>query len=199
MKKIIAFDLSIKKEMKNKIIKLIKKIIGVKPNNSLEMLKKRGLKVGTNFKMLEECIIDDSHYWHIEIGNNVTLAPRVHILAHDASTKNFLNYTKVKNVFIGNDVFIGASSIILPGVTIGNNVIIGAGSVVTKDIPDNCLFAGNPAKFICNTDTYINKNKSEMTKNNVFEDDYTLRKNISFEKMQEMKHAALTQGVCFVN
>ena len=53
-----------------------------------------------------------------------------------------------KPVVIGNDVFIGAKSIILKGVTIGENSVIGAGSVVTKSVPANQIWAGNPAKFI---------------------------------------------------
>jgi acetyltransferase-like isoleucine patch superfamily enzyme len=53
-----------------------------------------------------------------------------------------------KSIIIGNDVFIGASSIILKGVTIGDRAIIGAGSVVTKNIPADQVWAGNPAKFI---------------------------------------------------
>ena len=53
-----------------------------------------------------------------------------------------------KPVHIGNDVWVGGSAIILPGVTIGNNVIIAAGSIVTKDIPDNVIVAGNPAKIM---------------------------------------------------
>ncbi|WP_253200562.1 DapH/DapD/GlmU-related protein [Clostridium sp. CF012] len=99
-----------------------------------EQLIKMGLKVGKNFNRLGGCIIDDSHCWLITIGDNVTLAPRVHILAHDASTKMYLDVTKIGLVDIGNNVFIGAGSIILPNVKIGNNVIIGAGSIVTKDI-----------------------------------------------------------------
>lgn len=49
---------------------------------------------------------------------------------------------------IGNNVWIGAGAIVLPGVTISDNSIIGAGSVVTKDVPRNCVVAGNPAKII---------------------------------------------------
>jgi len=60
---------------------------------------------------------------------------------------------------IKNDVFIGISCIILPGVTIGNNCIIGAGSVVTKDIPDNSVAAGVPARIIKSTDEYLEKLK----------------------------------------
>ena len=80
-----------------------------------------------------------SHCWLISIGDNVTLAPYSQILAHDASTYNFIKYTKISDVTIGNNVFIGAGAIILPNVKIGDNVIIGAGSVVTKDIPNNSV------------------------------------------------------------
>lgn len=140
---------------------IIQKLRGETPT---EKLVKMGLTVGRNFSRQKGCIIDDSHCWLITIGNNVTLASRVCILAHDASTKMFLNYTKIGLVEIGNNVFIGAGSIILPNVKIGNNVIIGAGSIVTKDIPDNSLVVGNPAKIIGSTSEYIDKNKELMKK-----------------------------------
>ena len=69
---------------------------------------REGLKVRKNFNAQSGCIIDNSHCWLIEIGNNVTLAPRVHILVHDASTKFALGYTKIEN-----NIFIGASTTIL--------------------------------------------------------------------------------------
>lgn len=120
----------------------------------------RGMKVGTNFHRMNGVWIDPGHCWLITIGDNVTLAPKVTILAHDASPQAFLQVTKIGNVTIGNNVFIGANSTILPGVTIGSNVIVGAGSVVTKDIPDNMVFAGNPAVLIMSIDKYIAKVKS---------------------------------------
>lgn len=134
----------------------------------LSKLLKRGLKVGENFHRMGGVIIDPSHCYHITIGDNVTLAPRVHILAHDSSTFMFLGKTRAANVTIGNYVFIGAASIILPGVHIGNRVIIGAGSVVTKDIPDNTVAVGNPAKVICSLDAYLEKEKSKMQPENTF-------------------------------
>lgn len=157
-------------------MKLIRKILNkLRGNLDLEKLKKRGLKVGKNVKLIGENIIDPSHCWHIEIGDNVVLAPRAHILAHDASTGLFLGYTKVANVKIGNNVFIGASSTILMGVTIGDNVIIGAGSIVNKDIPSNCVAAGNPAKVICSLKDYLTKEKTGMNEENTFSEEYTLR------------------------
>ena len=98
----------------------------------------------------------------------MTLAPRVHILAHDASTYVFFGKTRAANVTIGNDVFVGASSIILPGVHIGNRVIIGAGSIVKHDIPDNSVAVGNPAKVVCSVDDYLAKEQAKMCPENTF-------------------------------
>ena len=140
--------------MKNPLKKILSRIRG---EQSIEKLEKRGLVVGKDFKCMGEVIIDPSHCWHITIGNNVTLAPRVHILAHDTSTKVFLDYTRVSNVTIGDNVFVGAGTIVLPGVSIGNNVVIGAGSVVSRDIPDNCVAVGNHARVVKSLDEYLNK------------------------------------------
>lgn len=84
----------------------------------LDKFIKRGLKVGDHFQMMGGVIIDPSHCYHITIGHHVTLAPRVHILAHDASTYMFLGKTKAANVRIGDFVFVGSYSTIMPGVTI---------------------------------------------------------------------------------
>lgn len=78
----------------------------------------------------------------IHIGSYTRLTGGVLLLAHDACRK------LKTDTYIGSNCFIGARSIILPGVKIGNEVVIGSGSVVTKDIPSNCIAAGNPAKVI---------------------------------------------------
>lgn len=128
---------------------------------STEDLIALGLTVGKNFSRQEKTLIDQSHCWLITIGDDVTLAPRVHILAHDASTKKALGYTRIGVVNIGNNVFIGASSTILPGISIGNNVVIGANSVVSRDIPDDSVAIGNPAKVICTYDEFVSRKKKE--------------------------------------
>lgn len=177
---------------------LKKAISAIRREQFLDKLIKRGLKVGDNFKRMGEVIIDPSHCWHISIGNNVTLAPRVHILAHDTSTKLFLGYTKVANVSIGNRVFIGAGSIVLPGVTIGDDVVIGSGSVVTKSIPSNSVAVGNPAKVICSLDDYISKEKLKMQDENVFDASYTVRNNINEDQKQVMINACEKYGKAYV-
>ena len=63
---------------------------------------------------------------------------------------------------IGNNVHIGTNAIIMPGVRIGNNCIIGCGAIVTKDVPDNSVAAGIPARVIETLDEYIKKNKSKF-------------------------------------
>lgn len=88
---------------------MIKKIFDIlkfkiRGETSTFLLKQRGLIVGDNFRRNKHCIIDDSHCWLIEIENNVTLAPNVHILAHDASMWNETGYTKIAPVYIGDNV-----------------------------------------------------------------------------------------------
>lgn len=132
-------------------------------------LKRNGLEIGKNVNIEKGVIIDPSAPWLISIGNNVTIAPYVHILAHDASTKLFTNYTKLGKVIIGNNVFIGTKTVILPNIEIGNNVIIGAGSIVTKSIPSDSVVIGNPAKIICKTDEFINKHRIKMNNQNQYD------------------------------
>lgn len=177
--------------------KLVRKILEYlrgEPQH-LDKLIKRGLKVGKNFHRMGGVIIDPSHCYHITIGDEVTLAPRVHILAHDASTRMFLGKTRAANVVIGNYVFIGVGSIILPGVHIGNRVIIGAGSIVTKDIPDNSVAVGNPAKVVCNIDEYLEREKAKMSPENSFT-------GLDWEKPDDITkaiYAADKYGEIFVN
>ena len=153
-----------------------------------EKLCKMGMKVGKNFNRLHGVILDPGHCWLIEIGDNVTIAPRVHVLCHDASTKQFLNYTKIGRVTIGNNVFVGAETVILPGVTVGDNVIIGANSTVTRDIPSGSVAAGSPARVICTLEEYLSKEKKRMETSPVFGEEYTLRADVSIEKRLEQKN-----------
>ena len=146
--------------------RVLKKCFHIGPED-VEDYRRRGVKIGKNVNMFS-CDVDYGHGYLIEIGDNCTLTNAT-ILTHDASTKMYLGYSKVGRVKIGNNVFIGQGSIILPGVSIGNNVIVGAGSVVKKDIPDDTVAAGNPAEPICPLDKYLEKNRKRMKESPVYD------------------------------
>ncbi len=109
----------------------------------------KNIHVGKQFLANCNCTILDIAPVHI--GDYVMIGPGVLIstVNHPMTPMGRRNHIGIaKPVTIGNDVWIGGNATILPGVTIGNNVVVAAGSVVTKDIPDNSLVGGVPAKVI---------------------------------------------------
>lgn len=107
------------------------------------------IEVGENFFANYNLTILD--VGKVKIGDNAQIAPNVSIYTaghpvHPDSRNSGYEYGIA--ITIGDNVWIGGNTCILPGVTIGNNVVIGAGSVVTKDIPDNVIAAGNPCRII---------------------------------------------------
>lgn len=110
----------------------------------------------------------------IEVGDNFKTAGNVQFVTHDGGVHVLRNlYPEFKEIdsfgriIIGNNVFIGYGTVILPGTIIGNNIIIGAGSIVRGKILNNAIYAGVPAKYICTIDEYKNKNMKRFveTKN----------------------------------
>lgn len=184
--------------MIRKIILFVRKhIMKIDDRSQLEVAIENGLTIGKDCHIMGECIIDPGHCFLITIGDRVTLAPRVHILAHDASTKRILGYTVIGKVVIGNDVFIGAGTIILPNVTIGDKVIIGAGSVVTHSIPNNSVAVGNPARVIGTYDAYVQKRKDQFKLSSKFDESYVIGM-ITEEKKQEMRNSLSNNNIGFI-
>lgn len=103
--------------------------------------------------------------WLITIGDNVHITGNCKFINHDGGTLIFRDKIPdleiSKPIVVGNNVYIGEETMILPGAHIGNNCVIGARSVVTKDIPDNSVAAGVPARVIKTTDQYLQKLKRE--------------------------------------
>lgn len=107
------------------------------------------IEVGKNFFANYNCTIIDVA--KVKIGNNCQFAPNVSIYTaghpiHPVSRNSLYEYGI--SVTIGDNVWIGGNTVILPGVHIGSNTVIGAGSVVTKDIPDWVVAAGNPCRVV---------------------------------------------------
>lgn len=159
---------------------------------------KHGMKVGKNFYRQSATKFDPSHCFLIEIGNDVTIANQVLILAHDQSPRVHLGIGKVGRVIIGNNVFVGAKSILMPNVTIGDNVIIGAGSVVTKSFPSGVVIAGVPAKVVGTTKDYVEKCKKEAKRRKVMSTKYANVKSLSSFKKRKLQQAC-KDGPVYIN
>lgn len=119
----------------------------------------KNIYFGNNCEVNMNCIFLDDNT--IIIGDNALISPNVNIYTAFHPTNASERFGKNKNdgsfdfcktqsapVVIGDNVWIGGSAIIMPGITIGDNVVIGAGSVVTKSIPDNVIAVGNPCRII---------------------------------------------------
>lgn len=131
-----------------------------------KILKKEGIKIGKSCEIYPNVAFGSEPYL-IEIGDNVRITSGCRFVTHDGGIYVLRNLNKLTNadifgkIKIGNNVHIGLNCIIMPNVTIGNNCIIGCGAVVTKDIPDNSVAVGVPARVIKNIEEYYEKNKNE--------------------------------------
>ncbi|MFT4095294.1 MAG: acyltransferase [Niabella sp.] len=122
-----------------------------------------GASVGENCRFYK--ITFSTEPYLVTIGDHVS-ATKVHFETHDGGVWVFRekhpDWDVIRKVTIGNNVYIGYDTVILPGVSIGNNVIIGAKSLVTKSFPDNVVIGGVPARVIKTVDEYYDKIKTEV-------------------------------------
>ena len=139
--------------------------------------RNQGVTIGDSCSILSSSNPFGSEPYLITIGNHVRINDGVQFVTHDGSVWVLRGITSTSNfppkepdenladidlfghIRVGNNVQIGSRAMILPGVTIGDNVIVGAGAIVTKDVPDNSIVAGVPAKVIEDLETYCQKNK----------------------------------------
>lgn len=107
----------------------------------------RYISIGKNVFINHACSFLDMG--GITVGDNVLIGPKVNLVSENHPIDPTQRKSLIgKPIVIKNNAWIGAAATILPGITIGENSIVAAGSIVTKDVPDNCIVAGNPAKQI---------------------------------------------------
>lgn len=123
---------------------------------------RRGLTLGRGVYINETATLDPDFLWLISIDDEAVIANAVLILAHDGSTRHVTGYIRIGRVHIGRHVYVGAGSIILPGVTIGDDSVIGAGSVVRRDVEAGTVVAGNPAAAIGTTEAFAAKHRERQ-------------------------------------
>lgn len=140
--------------------------------NPKKYYEKIGVKIGKGTRFYtHDPDIFSSEPWVVSIGERCSITGGCKFLTHDGGTLTLSkdeggDFVLVGKITVGNNVYFGYRTIILPGVKIGDNVIIGAGSVVTKDIPSNCVAVGVPCKPVKTRDEYIKKVKSVMSGEN---------------------------------
>lgn len=146
-----------------KIIKVFETIS--KKINPLRYWKKKGVKFGKNV-IINSSVSFGSEPYLIEIGDNCKITSDVCFISHDGGVHVFRVLNQEDNeidlfrgkTIVGDNTFIGNRAAIMPGVKIGKNCIIGFGSIVSKDIPDNSVACGVPARVIESIDEYRDKN-----------------------------------------
>ena len=158
----------------------------------IEILRKKGLRLGKNVIIHPEASIDSNFCYLISIGDNSVIARGVRLLAHDSSAASHNGgYGKLGRVNIKENCIISNFSVILPGVTIGPNVLVASDSVVNKDIPPNSCVAGVPARYYSSFDDFIKKER-ENIKNSIIVDGKKLLSK-EYELDEELKNKIIKE------
>lgn len=128
----------------------------------VQKMREEGARIGVNTHIFSNIALSEPYL--ISIGDNCTISTNVSFITHDASAGVIMGREHYSDlcgkIVIGNNCFIGNSSIILYGITIADNTIIAAGSVVTKSVMEpGCIIGGNPAKIIGKVDKFKDKYK----------------------------------------
>jgi acetyltransferase-like isoleucine patch superfamily enzyme len=129
--------------------------------NPVAYARSLGVKVGIDARLLNiksGAGTFGSEPYLVTLGDHVTVTANVQFVTHDGGVWVFRKDEPDIDVFgeivVGNNVFIGYGVIIMPGVHIGNNVVIGAGAIVTKNVPNDVVVAGVPARIVCSLSEY---------------------------------------------
>jgi len=131
-------------------------------NAYIEICKARGMKVGKDVIFIEAPAFGSEPYL-IEIGDRTKITAGCTFINHDGAMyviRSMEKYADARNfgrIKIGSNCFVGNNCIFLPRSQMGNNCILGAGSVLNSTMPDNSVFAGTPAKYICTIEEYGDK------------------------------------------
>lgn len=158
-----------------------------------------GIKIGRDVFIDDSAVLDHWHGRHITIDDEATIGPGVRILCHDSSSRRRTGATLVAPVHIGSRAFIGANSLILPGVKIGEDAVVGAGAVVTRDVQKGTVVAGSPAAQIDTTMNLDRKQLAAMTAGAVFNEGLYNRKGLEQSRENELDDAISRYGCYFLS
>lgn len=154
------------KSLIRKIVRKLKNYVSEPQKSNLQLFVEGGGQVGEGCSIYSDVFFGSEPYL-ITIGNHVRVSYGVKFATHDGGVWTLRKMGILENadvfgpITVGDNTNIGWNVIILPGVNIGKNCVIGAGAVVTKDIPDNSVAVGVPARVIETVDEYYEKIKEK--------------------------------------
>jgi maltose O-acetyltransferase len=163
----------------------------------VEGLERAGLRIGRNVFVGGGTFLDPDFCHLITIGDDAVISIDVMVLAHDASTRRSIGYSRVAAVTIGDRVFVGARAVILPGVTIGADAIVGAGSVVSRDVPAGAVVAGSPARQLTTTAAYTERHRARLGERPVWDRGWSVGGGITPADQERMRRA-LQDGAAYI-
>jgi maltose O-acetyltransferase len=185
--------------MLHTFIRRLRKRLGLPPSmeERIKELRSYGMLIGEGCYIDALAEIEEAWASHITFGAEVSVAPGVRFISHDASMQRSLGITRVGVIDVGSRAFIGANSIVMPNVRIGADTIIAAGSVVTRDIPAGVVAAGNPARVIKKTADLQEKTRAKLAQIPCFGEEYRMNCGGTVAMRKSMLKA-MPNGECFI-
>ena len=177
------------------IWKAIQNIIDFKITPPLQYARKIGVTIG------EDNFLPDKKCWSTEpylitVGSHCQITVGVRLLTHGGGhvlRDEVPDFDTFGKVTIGDWVYIGNNSLIMPGVTIEDHVLVAAGSVVTKSVPSGVVVGGNPAKIICTIEEYYERNKQFNTGTKNLSHDAKGKKLLTLDENKFVKKAFMSK------
>jgi maltose O-acetyltransferase len=165
---------------------------------SRKWLVRHGLRLGRGVYIDDFAAFDHGFPWLISIDDEAVISAGVRIVAHDGATKHWTGYIRVGRVDIGRKAYIGAHSIVLPGVSIGEGAIVGAGSVVRRDVEPGSIVMGNPAVEVGTLEDFTAKHLGQIAERPCYpRAGFSAYEYVSTENMSRMRED-LVDGTGYV-